>query len=183
MLDWHYPASTLLRPHPSSTGPVPFLTESPLPLCQRPAPPWTSLVARLVCALRAATTTPVESLDAYHAHFSSDGGLPRYYGESTSTTTFRGLLSVHSRYGPQSPLASYEAFSESASTHLLPPESPPVLPAGARVAGSGLHRPTKSCLSKAHITTGSRTRSGPSPWAGRTGCSLAPSEPADVQLP
>src|SRR5690606_16561154 len=132
--------------------PAPSLTGSPLPTRQRQAPPWTSLVARLVCALRAVTTTPVEPSNAYLARFFDGGGLPRYCGESTSTTAFRGLLSVHSRYGPQSPLASYETFSESASTHLLPPGSPPVLPAGARVAGSGLHRPTKSCLYKAHTT-------------------------------
>lgn len=37
---------------------------------------------------------------AYHALFPDDNGLPRYYGESTCTTAFRGLLSVHSRYGP-----------------------------------------------------------------------------------
>lgn len=40
------------------------------------------------------------------AHFRENGGLPRYCGGSASTTTFRGLLSVHSRYGPHGPLIS-----------------------------------------------------------------------------
>jgi hypothetical protein len=34
----------------------------------------------------------------------TSGGLPGYYGGSASTTTFRGLLGVHSRYSPHEPL-------------------------------------------------------------------------------
>ena len=56
--------------------------------------------------LRAATTTPAESLAAHLARFPKDYGLPRYYGGSASATTFRGLLGVHSRCGPQGPLTS-----------------------------------------------------------------------------
>lgn len=82
------------------------------------APPRTSLVARPIATLRAVTTTPVEPSDACLARFSDGIGLHRYYGESASTTTFRGLLSVHSHYGPQSPLTSFEAVSRSASAHL-----------------------------------------------------------------
>jgi hypothetical protein len=84
--------------------------------------------------MRAATTTPVDAVPAFHARFGTAIGLPRYCGESASTTAFRGLLSVHSRCGPHDPLASYEAFSGSASVHSLPPEPLPVLPAGARVS-------------------------------------------------
>lgn len=36
-------------------------------------------------------------------------GLPHNCGESASTMAFRGLLSVHSHYGPQSPLTFFEA--------------------------------------------------------------------------
>lgn len=38
--------------------------------------------------------------------FHKNNGLPRYCGGSAPTTTFRGLLSVHSRYGPHGPLIS-----------------------------------------------------------------------------
>jgi hypothetical protein len=61
--------------------------------------------------MRAATTTPVESTDAFFARFSIDAGLPRYYGESASTTAFRGLLGVHSRCSPHGLLISYETVS------------------------------------------------------------------------
>ena len=83
--------------------------------------------------LRAATTTPVDVSRAFHARFHDTIDLPRYYGESISTTVFRGLLGVHSRYGPQNLLTSYEAFSRRVSAHLLPLEPPLVLPGGARV--------------------------------------------------
>ncbi len=99
-------------------------------------------------AMRAATTTPVDAAPAYHARFGAAVGLPRCYGESASTTTFRGLLSVYSRCGPHGPLASYEAFSRSASAHLLPPGPPLVLPAGARVGRVGLHRRINRALAR-----------------------------------
>ncbi len=56
--------------------------------------------------MRAATTTPVDAVRAHHARLRTANGLPRCYGESASTTAFRGLLSVHSRCGPHGPLAS-----------------------------------------------------------------------------
>ncbi|MGQ0618657.1 MAG: hypothetical protein ACT4QA_01875 [Panacagrimonas sp.] len=61
--------------------------------------------------MRAVTTTPVESTDAFLARFSVNVGLPRYCGESASTTAFRGLLSVHSRYSPHGLLISFETVS------------------------------------------------------------------------
>ncbi len=121
-----------------------------------PSPVRTSLVAQLINTPRAATTTPVDSSDAYHARFSDDVGLPRYCGESASTTAFRGLLSVHSRCGPRSPLTSFEAFSRSASAHLLPPGPPLVLPAGARVGRVGFTPTDQPCLCKAHTITSAR---------------------------
>ena len=110
----------------------------------------TSLVARSICPMRAATTTPVESMDANLARFSVDAGLPRYYGESASTTAFRGLLSVHSRCSPHSLLISFETVSRSASVHLLPPGPLLVLPAGARGGRGGFAQTDQSCLCKAH---------------------------------
>jgi hypothetical protein len=56
--------------------------------------------------MRAATTTPVDAVPAFHARFGTAIGLPRCYGESASTTAFRGLLGVHSRCGPHDLLAS-----------------------------------------------------------------------------
>jgi hypothetical protein len=47
--------------------------------------------------MRAAVTTPVESPDAYLAHFPDDIGLPRYYGESASTLTIFGACSTFTR--------------------------------------------------------------------------------------
>ena len=143
-------------------------------LAASPAPMRTSLVARLTSPLRAATTTPVESPDAIHALFSSDIGLPRYYGESASTTAFRGLLSVHSRCGPQSPLISFETVSRSASAHLSPPGPPLVLPAGARVGRVGFAPTSQSCLCKAHTTTLRSVPCGRSLWAARISSSAAP---------
>ncbi len=57
--------------------------------------------------MRAATTTPVDAVPAFHARLGTAIGLPRYCGESASTTAFRGLLSVHSRCGPHDLLAPY----------------------------------------------------------------------------
>jgi hypothetical protein len=56
--------------------------------------------------MRAATTTPVNVVPAFYALFGTTIGLPRYCGESASTTAFRGLLGVHSRCGPHDLLAS-----------------------------------------------------------------------------
>ena len=172
-LHQRYPASSLLRPHPPSAaansaphGAVvarqPTEHHHGLPL----------LHDRSV-VMRAATTTPVDAEPAHHARLGPAGGLPRCYGESASTTAFRGLLSVHSRCGPHDLLASYEAFSGSASVHSLPPEPLPVLPAGARVCRVGLSPTDQPCLGKAHTTTTLNARSVRLPSAGTTGCSPA----------
>lgn len=177
-----YPASSLLHPHPSSAWPAPPLTGSPLPNC----PPGTT--ADFPCctfdlSLRAATTTPVEPSDAFHARFSDDIGLPRYYGESASTTTFRGLLGVHSRCGPQSPLISFETVSRSASAHLLPPEPPLVLPAGAQVGRVGFAPTDQTCLRKAHTITGWRIEFARLPSVARIGYSRGACAPASAPPP
>jgi hypothetical protein len=145
-----------------------------LPSLPSPAPARTSLVARSTTTLRAATTTPVEPLDAGLARFSNDIGLPRYYGESASTTTFRGLLSVHSRCGRQSSLTSFEAVSRSASAHLLTPGPLLVLPAGARVSRIGFAPTSRACLCKAHIITCANVTSGHSSQEGSRGCTATP---------
>jgi hypothetical protein len=175
-LHQRYPASSLLHPHPSSaaadsTPHEVFVARLPaghhhgLPLLHDRSVP-----------MRAATTTPVDAVPAFLARLGTAIGLPRCYGESASTTAFRGLLSVHSRCGPHGLLASYEAFSRSASAHLLPPGPLLVLPAGARVGRVGLGEagappsPTdQPCLSKAHTTTRLNARSGTARSGARTG--------------
>ena len=128
-----YRASQVLRPHPSSAETNPSLAGGLLkrrkPLCS----PFrqTSLVASMSTPMRATTTTPVEPQAAFRSAAGS-GDLLRYYGGSVSTTTFRGLLGVHSRCSPHGSLISFsETFSGSTSAHLLPPEPLPVLLAGA----------------------------------------------------
>lgn len=139
-----YPASSLLHPHPPSAvadstphgvvvDRLPTARHHGLPLLHDRSVP-----------LRAATTTPVDAAPAVHALFGTPIGLPRYCGGSASTTTFRGLLGVHSGCGPQGPLTSYEAFSSSASAHSLPPGPLLVLPAGAQVGRVGRGSATAS---------------------------------------
>ncbi|BBJ69922.1 hypothetical protein ECC18A13_p11640 (plasmid) [Enterobacter sp. 18A13] len=66
--------------------------------------------------MRAVTTTPVGMTGAFLTLFPVIVGLPRYYGVSAPTTAFRGLLSVHSRYGPHNLLTSLRSrFRESFS--------------------------------------------------------------------
>ena len=53
---------------------------------------------------------------------------------------FRGLLSVHSRYGLHTrQVTRCDPFHRSTSTTLLPPPSPRLLPAERPVAGRDLH--------------------------------------------
>lgn len=177
-LHQRYPASSLLHPHPPSAA--------------ADSTPHEVVVARLPAehhrglpllhdrsfAMRAATTTPVDAAPAHHARFGAALGLPRCCGGSASTTTFRGLLGVHSRCGPHGTLTSYEAFSSSASAHSLPPGPLLVLPAGARVGRVGISPTDQPCLCKAHTTTISRTRSGLGRSVAAIGCSSAARWPA-----
>jgi hypothetical protein len=104
LLHRHYPTSTLLHtPPPSSTAGVYSLRNHRCPLPMDTAR--TSLVAHLISPMRAIITTPVGFI-RHIAYFRINSGLPRYYGGSAPTTTFRGLLNVHSRYGPHGPLIS-----------------------------------------------------------------------------
>jgi hypothetical protein len=152
-LHQRYPASSLLRPHPPSAAadstPHEVVVDQ-LPVNHHHGLP---LLHDRSVPMRAATTTPVDAAPALHARFGAADGLPRLYGGSASTMTFRGLLSVHSRCGPHGLLASYEAFSSSASAHSLPPGPLLVLPAGARVGRVGLSPTDQPCLCKAHIRT------------------------------
>jgi hypothetical protein len=52
---------------------------------------------------------------------------------------FRGLLSVHSRYGPHIRGVANPPFTPEASAASLPPRLLQLLPAGAKVAGGDLH--------------------------------------------
>jgi hypothetical protein len=128
-----YQASTVLRTHPPSTrasdiprGLAVELTASPV------AHPNRLPLLRFESCPRVLSPLPRWDRRSRFALSIGGGGLPRYYGGSAPTTTFRGLLSVHSRYGPRGLLTPYGAFSWSTSAHLSPPEPPQVLPAGAR---------------------------------------------------
>lgn len=100
---------------------------------------------------------------------------PRRRFEACSVFTY--VAARMARWPPK------EAFSRSASVHSLPPEPPLVLPAGARVGRVGISPTDQSCLSKAHTTIRSRTRSAPLPSARRTDSLLARSVPSAVPPP
>ena len=102
----HYPASSLLHPHPSSAVGGSILRRTAVARLPAGRHRGLPLLHDRSIAMRAATTTPVDAARALFAHSRTANGLPRYYGESASTTAFRGLLGVHSRCGPHSLLAS-----------------------------------------------------------------------------
>jgi hypothetical protein len=83
-----YPASPVLRTHPSSAS----AANIPRGLavgseCHSSPRTQTSLVAYRSYPVRAAITTPVEPRTAFLVRFARGVGLPRYYGESASTLT------------------------------------------------------------------------------------------------
>lgn len=95
-----YPVSSLLHPHPPSAAADSTSHEvvvARLPAGHHHGLP---LLHDRSFVMRAATTTRVDAIRAHHARLRAAIGLPRCYGESASTTAFRGLLSVHSRCGP-----------------------------------------------------------------------------------
>jgi hypothetical protein len=135
------------------------LTGSPLAWnCRSPPRSQTSLVAHHSCSVRAAIITPVESSAAYLARFTDDSDLPRYLAGRLPHWLFRGLLNVHSRFGPHGPLNPTGPFYRSASDHSSPPDSLRSLPAGARVCRPGFPPGRTMRLAKAHRTIGLRIR-------------------------
>jgi len=104
----------------------------------------------------------VESSGAYLARFPGGFGLPRYYGESASTWQFSGPARRSLALRPAwTTDLHYEAFSQSASGHSLPPDPPRVFPAGARVCRPGFSPGRMMCLGKAHIITSAKARNCP----------------------
>ena len=126
--------SSLINCRSITTTDFPCCTVDLYPCVLPPLPRWTR---RLLLTLASAPPTAFPVVMA--------GRHPRWI--------FRGLLGVHSRCGPHGLLASYEAFSSSASAHSLPPGPLLVLPAGARVGRVGLSPTDQPCLDKAHTIT------------------------------
>src|SRR5205085_220076 len=84
-LHQRYPASSLLHPHPPSAAADSTPHEvvvARLPAKHRHGLP---LLHDRSFVMRAATTTPVDAVPAFHARFGTAIGLPRYCGESAST--------------------------------------------------------------------------------------------------
>src|SRR5260370_39745853 len=69
-----------------------------------------------------------------------------------SHQTFRGLLSVHSRYGLSARGTASRSFPSKASTISLPPSSLRLLPAGAKVAGWELHPLKRDTFARRTLT-------------------------------
>jgi hypothetical protein len=133
--------------HPQQ--PTPPLTGRRCPAAGR-APPRTSLVARSILLRHACCH-----------HY--PGGRGRLRITLTSAPPPAFLVVMASRHprrhfeacsvfthvaARMRPLASYEAFSRSASAHSLPPGPPLVLPAGARVGRVGLSPTDRLCLAR-----------------------------------
>jgi len=94
----------VLRAHPSSaraaTGPHGFGVASLW------APRQTSLVARRICPVRAATTTPAESQDATLVSSPVTAAFPVVVAGRLPRQRFRGLLGVHYALQPARPADS-----------------------------------------------------------------------------
>jgi hypothetical protein len=147
LLHRHYPASTLVRacPPPQVARPVP--RGRPVGSHAFP-PPGVSRVASDPLCRHAVAITPVGSLD----QIVRNEGLstPRYSPATAAFPVsvagrlphypFRGLLSVHSRYGLPARGVAKRPFPSKAPAVSLPPPPLRLLPAGTtKVAGRELH--------------------------------------------
>ena len=97
-LDRHYPASTVLRacPPPQTAQPAPHgvLVES-----HDLSPKGLPVLRSNSSFVHADANTPAERMGACVVHLPNHNGLPRFDFGSASATMFRGVLSVHSRFG------------------------------------------------------------------------------------
>jgi hypothetical protein len=147
LLHRHYPASTLVRacPPPQVARPVP--RGRPVGSHALPPPGVSRVVSDPLCR-HAVAITPVGSLDQV---VRNEGlSTPRYSPATAAFPVsvagrlphypFRGLLSVHSRYGLPARGVAKRPFPSKAPTVSLPPPPLRLLPAGTtRVAGRELH--------------------------------------------
>lgn len=95
LLRRHYPASTLLRPCPTPAMTVACRDVEPLPspvtgLPRLPEPPFQ----------RAVPTTPADRAGARVDCFPAHAAFPKWQEGRHPHCHFRGLLRLHSRYGP-----------------------------------------------------------------------------------
>ena len=101
----HYPASTVLRPCPTPAWPPPVATLRPLPspmtgLPRLPEPPFR----------RAVPTTPADQAGARVDCFPARAAFPKWPEGRHPHCHFRGLLRLHSRYGPPDRSAALATF-------------------------------------------------------------------------
>src|ERR1700676_2838915 len=94
-LSQHYPASTVIRPRPTPAMAAAFATLRPLPspltrLPRLPEPPFR----------RAVPTTPADRTGARVDCFPAHTAFPKWQEGRHPHCHFRGLLRLHSRYGP-----------------------------------------------------------------------------------
>src|SRR6202043_1699067 len=94
-LSQHYPASTVIRPCPTPAMAAAFATLRPLPspltgLPRLPEPPFR----------RAVPTTPADRAGARVDCFPAHTAFPKWQEGRHPHCHFRGLLRLHSRYGP-----------------------------------------------------------------------------------
>jgi hypothetical protein len=95
LLRRHYPASTLVRPCPTPTLAAPVATLRPLPshktgLPRLPEPP----------SRRAVPTTPADRAGARVDCFPTHAAFPKWQEGRHPHCHFRGLLRLHTCYGP-----------------------------------------------------------------------------------
>jgi hypothetical protein len=96
-LDRSYPASLVLRASPSPATARPTFRE--VPVDRRGDHRWASRVAATPHCLHAVATTPAGLMELVRSYCSINLGLPLLAVGRHLHCTFRGLLSVHSRYG------------------------------------------------------------------------------------
>jgi hypothetical protein len=115
LLRWRYPASSSYDPVRLPPWPLPSATLRPLPspltgLPRLPEPPFR----------RAVPTTPADQAGAHVDCFPARAAFPKWQEGRHPHCHFRGLLRLHSRYGPLRPTGSLSRPKATFVTRLQP---------------------------------------------------------------
>ena len=94
-LSQHYPASTVIRPRPTPAMAVAFRDVEAATLALDGSPPITRTTFR-----RAVPTTPADRAGAYVDCFPAHAAFPKWPEGRHPHCHFRGLLRLHTCYGP-----------------------------------------------------------------------------------